>query len=633
MSGPQPATASTTEANARVLTELPFDDTEDFDLVHRGFIAPLPDNGIIKDSDGDVVWNLPDKAQALEGEDPPDTVNPSLWRMVQLLGVSGLFEVTEGIYQVRGTDLSVISFVEVPDGVVVVDPCLSAEPAKYSMDLYREHRGDREVVGVIYTHSHTDHYGGVRGVVDEADVRSGKVKVVAPEGFVKATLDEFVIGGNACGRRTSLQYGSLVKGGPRGTMTAGLGLGTSTGWTTLIQPTNEIAETGQTMNLGGMEFEFMLAPNTEAPSEMFFYIDDYKAFCPAEDATHTQHNVYTLRGAKIRDALAWSKYVKEARLRYGDRAEVMFAPHHWPTWGKENIKEHLQTTQAMYKYLHDQTMHAANSGYTMVEAAEMIELPESLANKWTTRGYYGTTNHNVKSIWAFYLGWYSGNPATLWELPPEDAAKKYVEFMGGAEAVLEKAQKTFDDGEYRWTAQVVNHVVFADPSNEKAKELLADTYEQLGYQTEAGTWRGWYLSGAQELRQGVQDLPTVDLQSEDTINAMPIEMFLDYLAIRLNAEKADGQSLAINLKVTEPEDAYVVLLENSTLDYERGSRPDADVTVSLSRSSFNDVMSGKTTVRELADAGGASMEGDPDTLSRLAGMLDDFEFWFNIVTP
>lgn len=362
MSSPKPATNHTAARNGELARTMPFDDTQDFDDARRGFIAPLPDDGVIRNADGDVVWNFPDKAQAPLDEDAPDTVNPSLWRMVQLLGIGGLFEVVEGIYQVRGNDLSVISFVEVPDGIVVVDPCLSAEPATYALDLYREHRGDREVVAVIYTHSHTDHYGGVRGVVDEADVRSGKVRVVAPEGFVKATLDEFVIAGNANSRRTSLQYGSLVKGGPRGTMTAGLGLGTSTGWTTLIQPTDEISTTGQRMDLGGMTFEFMMAPNTEAPSEMFFYIEQLKALCPAEDATHTQHNVYTLRGAKIRDALAWSKYVKEARLRYGDRAEVMFAPHHWPTWGGDAIKQQLKTTQALYKYLHDQTMRAANSG-------------------------------------------------------------------------------------------------------------------------------------------------------------------------------------------------------------------------------------------------------------------------------
>jgi alkyl sulfatase BDS1-like metallo-beta-lactamase superfamily hydrolase len=465
MSDVKNATDHTARANSALKEQLPFDDTTDFEDAHRGFIAPLPDNGVIKDAHGSVVWDLTDKAQAPEGEPSPDTVNPSLWRVAQLLGVSGLFEVVEGIYQVRGADLSVITFIEVPDGLVVVDPCLSAEPAAYCLDLYRAHRGnDREIVTVIYTHSHTDHYGGVRGVIDEADVVSGKVKVIAPVGFVKATLDEFVIAGNACSRRTSLQYGSLVEGGPRGTMTAGLGLGTSTGWTTLIQPTQEVTQTGETLSLGGMQFEFMLAPDSEAPSEMFFYIDDYKAFCPAEDATHTQHNIYTLRGAKIRDALAWSKHLKEARLRYADKSEVMFAPHHWPTWGREAIAEQLITNQYMYKYLHDQTMHAANAGYTMVEAAENIQLPDSLAQQWTTRGYYGTTSHNVKSIWAFYLGWYSGNPATLWELPPEEASKKYVEFMGGAEAVLEKARQTFDNGEYRWTAQVVNHVVFAEPN-------------------------------------------------------------------------------------------------------------------------------------------------------------------------
>ncbi|WP_029251553.1 alkyl/aryl-sulfatase [Paraoerskovia marina] len=633
MSDHKPASRHTAEVNAALGRELPFDDTQDFEDSHRGFIASLPNGGVIKDDDGNVVWDFNDKAQAQEGTDAPDTVNPSLWRMVQLLGIGGLFEVTEGIYQVRGADLSNITFIEVPDGVVVMDPCLSAEPARFGLDLYREHRGDRPVVGVIYTHSHTDHYGGVRGIVDEADVVAGKVQIVAPEGFVKATLDEFVIGGNACSRRTSLQYGSLVKGGPTGTMTAGLGLGTSTGWTTLIQPTVDITETGQKLNIGGLEFEFQLAPDSEAPSEMFFYIEQYRAFCPAEDATHTQHNLYTLRGAKIRDALAWSKHIKDARLRYADKTDVMFAPHHWPVWGKEAVVKQLKLTQAMYKHLHDQTMHAANAGYTMLEAAEQIQLPTSLAHEWTTRGYYGTTSHNVKSIWAFYLGWYSGNPAQLWELPPEPAASRYVEFMGGADAVLEKAQRTFDEGDYRWTAQVVNHVVFDDPTNERAKALLADTYEQLGYQAEAGTWRGWFVSGAKELREGVQDLPTVDLQSADTINAMPVDMFLDYLAIRLNAEKADGNDLTVNLKVTDPEVEYAVVVEHATLDYEPGNLPDADATVTLDRPALSDLMTGTSTIAQMVDDGRVTVDGDSGAVERLAGMLDEFEFWFNIVTP
>ncbi|SDR92506.1 Alkyl sulfatase BDS1, metallo-beta-lactamase superfamily [Paraoerskovia marina] len=633
MSDHKPASRHTAEVNAALGRELPFDDTQDFEDSHRGFIAPLPNGGVIKDDDGNVVWDFNDKAQAQEGTDAPDTVNPSLWRMVQLLGIGGLFEVTEGIYQVRGADLSNITFIEVPDGVVVMDPCLSAEPARFGLDLYREHRGDRPVVGVIYTHSHTDHYGGVRGIVDEVDVVAGKVQIVAPEGFVKATLDEFVIGGNACSRRTSLQYGSLVKGGPTGTMTAGLGLGTSTGWTTLIQPTVDITETGQKLNIGGLEFEFQLAPDSEAPSEMFFYIEQYRAFCPAEDATHTQHNLYTLRGAKIRDALAWSKHIKDARLRYADKTDVMFAPHHWPSWGKDAVVKQLKLTQAMYKHLHDQTMHAANAGYTMLEAAERIQLPTSLAHEWITRGYYGTTSHNVKSIWAFYLGWYSGNPAQLWELPPEPAASRYVEFMGGADAVLEKAQRTFDEGDYRWTAQVVNHVVFDDPTNERAKALLADTYEQLGYQAEAGTWRGWFVSGAKELREGVQDLPTVDLQSADTINAMPVDMFLDYLAIRLNAEKADGNDLTVNLKVTDPEVEYAVVVEHATLDYEPGNLPDADATVTLDRPALSDLMTGTSTIAQMVDDGRVTVDGDSGAVERLAGMLDEFEFWFNIVTP
>ncbi|MQV61016.1 alkyl/aryl-sulfatase, partial [Sinorhizobium meliloti] len=528
------ATEATRAANDALLTQLPFDDTSDFDDAKRGLIAPLPTE-MIQGQGGNAIWNPQQYSFITEGAEAPATVNPSLWRQSQLINISGLFEVTEGLYQVRNFDLSNMTIIEGTEGITIVDPLVSSETAKAALDLYRKHRGDKPVKAVIYTHSHVDHYGGVRGIVDEADVTSGAVKIYAPEGFLEAAVAENVMAGTAMSRRASYMYGNLLKADPKGQVGAGLGTTTSAGTVTLIPPTNIVTETGQKETIDGLTYEFLMAPGSEAPSEMLWYIEEKKAIQTSEDATHTLHNTYSLRGAKIREPLPWSKYLNQALTMWGDEAEIIFAQHHWPTWGNDNVKELLSKQRDLYRYINDQTLHMVNQGMTMREIAEAFKLPDSLAKFWANRGYYGSVYHDVAATYVLYLGWFDGNPSTLHELPPAEASKKYVEFMGGADAVLEKARKSYEQGEYRWVAQVANHVVFADPNNQDAKNLTADALEQLGYQAESGPWRNFYLTGAKELRDGVTELPTPNTASPDTVRAMSLDLFFDYLGVRLNS--------------------------------------------------------------------------------------------------
>jgi alkyl sulfatase BDS1-like metallo-beta-lactamase superfamily hydrolase len=429
----KPASDATKAANAKLLNELPFANTEEFENAKAGFIAPLPDNGLIKNTKGDPIYDLSKFTAFIgEGKDAPDTVNPSLWRQSQLLMLGGLFKVADGIYQVRAADLSNVTFIEAPDGLIVIDPLVSEETAKYALDLYNAHRPKKPVVAVIYTHSHVDHYGGVRGVASEEDVKSGKIKIYAPKGFLDAAVAENVMAGNAMSRRASYMYGNLLPQSPDGQVGAGLGPTTSFGTVTLIPPTDIIKENGENRNIAGLDFEFWMAPGSEAPSEMFFYIPSMKALTLAEDATHTLHNTYSLRGAKIRDPLAWSKYINEVIYRWGDEVEVLYAPHHWSMTGNKRIVEHLKNQRDLYRYINDQPLRLANHGFTMVEIPEMIDLPKSLQQDWSARGYYGSVNHDMKSTYVHYLGWFNGNPATLHELPERDAASNYVEYMGGA---------------------------------------------------------------------------------------------------------------------------------------------------------------------------------------------------------
>jgi len=625
------ATEATKQANSALLRQLPFNDNSDFDDANRGFLAPLPSQ-TITGSAGNLIWN-PQQYSFIREPGAPDTVNPSLWRQSRLINISGLFQVTDGIYQVRNQDLSNMTIIEGSEGITIVDPLVSAETAKVALELYYSQRPRKPVKAVIYTHSHVDHYGGVRGVVSENDVKSGNVKIYAPEGFLEAAVAENVMAGTAMSRRASYMYGNLLKPDPKGQVGAGLGTTTSAGTVTLIAPTNIIKETGQKEKIDGLTYEFLMAPGSEAPSEMMWFIEEKKAMESAEDATHTLHNTYSLRGAKIREPLPWSKYLNQALVMWGDKIEVIFAQHHWPTWSNDKAVAHLKSQRDLYRFINDQTLRMVNHGMTMREIADNFKMPDSLANVWANRGYYGSVYHDVAATYVLYLGWFDGNPATLHELPPVQASKNYVEFMGGADEVLKKAKAAYDKGEYRWVAQVVHHVVFADPGNQAAKNLEADALEQLGYQAESGPWRNFYLTGAQELRNGIAKLPTPNTASPDTVRAMSADLFFDYLGVRLNSQKAGNARARLNFDFGQ-DGKYFVELENGVLNHTANMKVDnADATVTLSRETLNNIVLHQTQFDDAVSSGGVRINGDQVKLRDLVSYLDNFEFWFPIVTP
>ena len=630
---PKPPSEATKQINAAWLQRLDFANTQDFEDAKQGFIEALPEGGVVKNDKGDIVWD-PTKFDFI-GVDKacPDTVNPSLWRMSQLLSLNGLFKTSDKIYQVRGYDLSVITFIEGKKGVIVVDPCVSAETAEAALALYRKHQGNKPVTAVIYTHIHVDHFGGVRGVTTDEEVKSGKCVIIAPHGFTEEAVSENVMAGNAMGRRASYMYGNVIPRGPKGTLGAGLGTTTSSGKVTLIEPTKFIEKTGEKLKIDGLDFEFLMAPGSEAPSEFHFYIPSLKALCTAENACHTLHNFYTLRGAKTRDSKKWALYLTQTLDLWGDKVEVLFAPHHWSITGNAKIVEHITKYRDTFKYIHDQSLRMANQGYTMYEIGEKIQLPPSLDKNWATRGYYGTVNHDAKAVYNLYLGYFDGNPSTLNQLPPADAAKKYVEFMGGADAVMAKAKETFDKGDYRWTAQVMNHVVLADPENKKARYFLADTLEQLGYQSEGGVWRNFYLAGAKELRDGVTKVSTPATSSPDIVKNMPIDLFLDYIAIQLNPKKAEGKVSHVKLVMPDTKDSFLITLENSVINHIKSKEGQkVDVTLTLNRSELNSILLGQAKLPGLIADGKAKLEGKQEALTDLLGSLEPFEFWFNIIT-
>ncbi|MEO2013199.1 MAG: alkyl sulfatase dimerization domain-containing protein [Fuerstiella sp.] len=648
----KPATESTIAANSRIYTELPFEEKQSFRDARRGFLAKLPNDGIVVDDNNVPVWNVGDYSFIKAGKRAPLTVNPSLWRQAQLLMITGLFEVHDNIHQVRGADLANITFIEGPAGIVVVDPLTCKETATYALQLYYDcvfkGRDRKRVVAVIYTHSHIDHFGGVRGVVPDGD--HADLQIIAPTGFLQSGLSENVYVGNAMARRATYTYGNLlpVRSDGRGQVGAGLGLTTPSGTVTLIRPTKEIRRSTSTLTLAGLDFQFLLTPDSEAPAEMFFYIPEFKALCTAEDAVHTLHNVYALRGAKVRNALAWSKYLNQALSRWSGRTDVLFAPHHWPVWrrdtkGNDNggVVTHLKKQRDMYRYIHDQTLRLANHGYTMGQIAEMIRLPRSLATYWSSRGYYGTVNQNVKAVYQRYLGWFDGNPATLHTLPPEKSAVRYVEFMGGAESVLRKARKSFDNGDYRWVVEVVNHVVFADPNNTAARQLQADALEQLGYQAESGPWRNFYLSGAQELRHGVVTSGAFigTAPPPDIAKAMPTDMLFDYMGIKLNGPKADGKVFKFNFVFPDDNPGhYLLSLENSALTHTIGHQAqDADATITMTRTTLDEIMLKQITFPGAILEGKITVQPPAEGARKLTEfflLLDpQFPFWFNVVTP
>lgn len=631
--GAKDATAQTKSANDALYGQLPFTDKTDFMNAHKGFIAPLPSE-LIKGKQGNVVWDPQQYAFIKEGEKAPDTVNPSLWRQSQLINIGGLFQVTDGVYQIRNLDLSNMTIMEGKEGITVIDPLVSAETAKVGMDLYYKNRGKRPVVAVIYTHSHVDHYGGVRGVIDEADVKSGKVKVYAPAGFMKEAVSENIMAGNAMSRRASYMYGNLLKPDAKGQVGAGLGTTTSAGTVTLIEPTNYITHTGQKEVIDGLTYDFMMAPGSEAPSEMLWYVEEKGMIEAAEDVTHTLHNTYSLRGAKIRDPLAWSKYINDVIGRWGGKANIIIAQHHWPTWDNENVVKLMKSQRDMYRYINDQTLRMANQGLTRDEIAANFKLPSGLEKSWASRGYYGSVSHDVKATYVFYLGWFNGNPATLNELPPVDAAKKYVDYMGGADAIMQKAKTDYAQGNYRWVAQVTNNIVFADPSNKEARNLEADALEQMGYQAESGPWRNFYLTGAQELRNGVVKGATPNTASPDTVKAMSPEMFFDYLAVHINGEKAANAQAVFNVDLGADGGKYKLELENGVLNHSADAQAsNADASITLNRATLNKIILKEESLKQAEEKGDVQISGNHAKLDEFLGYLDSFDFWFNMVTP
>ncbi len=603
---------------------LPFGDTQDFDDARRGFVAAL-EPGIVHTTDGRVVWD--NDVYGFLSEDCPPTANPSLWRQSELNAIQGLFEVTAGIYQVRGLDLSNMTLVEGDSGVIVVDPLVSVETAAAALALYREHRGERPVRAVIYTHSHVDHFGGVKGVTTDAEVAAGEVPVLAPEGFLGHAVSENVYAGTAMARRAMYMYGRALEPGPSGHVGCGLGQLPSSGTVSLIAPTRDITHTGQIEVLDGVTIEFQMTPGTEAPAEMNFYFPEFSALCMAENATHNQHNLVTLRGALVRDPREWARYLTEAVDLFSDRAEVTFASHHWPIWGRAEGREFLELQRDLYAYLHDQTLRRLNQGLTGPEIAEDFELPTVLDQAWHLRGYYGSVSHNVKAIYQRYLGWFDGNPAHLWAHPPVAAATRYVAAMGGADAAIDHARAALDAGDHRWAAEVLNHVVFDDPDNADARALLAEIYDHLGHGSENATWRNFFLTGAMELRDGVQAQPQTIVG--DVVTALSVEQIFDAMAIRLDGPRAGaaGLDLTIDWHITDLDSHHRVTVRHGVVVQRTvpGPLDGADVRYALAKGELLPVLIGLTTVDPVAGAASA--------LADLQAHLDRVDPDFPIVTP
>lgn len=606
---------------------LPFQDDADFRAADRGFIAALSPC-VIRAADGRIVWD--NDAYAFLDGPAPTSVHPSLWRQSTLAAKQGLYEVVPGIYQVRGLDISNVTFVETDNGIIVIDPLISTEVAAAALALYREHRGgDRPVVAVIYTHSHVDHFGGVLGVTSQADVDAGAVSVLAPEGFIEHAVQENVYAGPAMTRRATYMYGTLLPRGPMGQVGCGLGQAPSTGEVAVIVPTVDIETTGETHTIDGVEIEFQMAPGTEAPAEMHFYFPRFRALCMAENATHNLHNLLTLRGAVVRDPHAWSGYLTEAIDTFADRADVVFASHHWPTWGRDSIVEFLSLQRDLYAYLHDQTLRLLNQGYTGVEIAEMFEMPPALERAWHTHGYYGSVSHNVKAVYQRYMGWFDGNPARLWPHPPEALAPRYVEALGGIDRVVDLAQKAFDSGDYRWAATLLDHAVFTDSAHAGARALYSDTLEQLAYGAENATWRNFFLSGAMELRDGNVGTATTTT-SPSMLTQLTPEQIFDSLSIRVNGPRSWDLDLAIDVTLADTAVNYRLTLRNGVLVHRKAAPDPATATVTVK-------LAGKIRLLSLAagdfSSPGLQLSGDRGALQALVDVLDGPDPSFNIVTP
>ena len=629
------ATTITAEANAEWYEKLDFSDRREFANAERGWLDNA-EGRIIDGDDNRSAWDLQSYGDL--NRDAPDTVNPSLWRNTQLNAKAGLFEVCDGIYQVRGFDMANTTFIRTDHGWIVFDVLMCKENMKAAKELMENRFGPLDIKAVLYSHSHVDHFGGVEGVITREQVAdaklslkkqlaSGKTLVLAPAGFLKHAISENVYAGIAMARRAQFQYGTVLDKGEKGALSVGIGMGQSTGTVALIAPTYEIGEDVPKLTIDGLEIEFQLTPGTEAPAEMNAYFPKYRALWMAENCTGTLHNLYTLRGAEVRDANDWAKYIIEADQRFCDKTDVVFQSHNWPHWGEE-IHDYLLNTAAIYKFIHDQTLHYMNQGYTSNEIAAMISLPDALEKVWYTRQYYGTLPHNAKAIYQKYLGWYDANPVNLDPLPPSETAKKMVEYLGSTEAVLLRAKKDYNKGEYQWVAQITKELVFADPFNQKARNLCADALEQLGYQAESGAWRNAYLMGAAELRNGnLSGRARTANGLTNSMRAMTVSMLLDYIAILTDANAAQNDDLTLNLTVTDENEQFYVTRKNGVLlTYPGENRPDAQASVTCRRLQLFALMTGQ-------QAGQVQISGDATVLKRLLAYASKFEKTFNVIEP
>ncbi len=637
--GPKPATEYTKQANQKLRETLPFGDKSDYEDAKRGFIATIP-SGQIKYNDK-VVWDL-NRMKFLESDDVPDTVNPSMWRVAQLNHEAGLFKVVDKMYQFRGFDATSMTIIEGDTGVIIIDPLTSVDAAKAGMDLYYEkvpsafiNGKKRPVKAVLISHPHIDHYGGTLGIMSKEEFASTRTPIIAPEGFLENAVAENVYAGNIMYRRALYFGGRLMPASPTGFITMGVAaMGTPVPMR-LVPPTDLIKASDEKRVIDGVEIIFEMTKDTEAPVEFLAYLPQFKAVFTAEMGNSTLHNVYTLRGAQIRDAAAWWRGLDAMIGKYGDKTEITFGAHNWPRWGKEKTRAFLEGQRDVYKYLHDQTLRLANLGYTPTEIAEKIKLPHALDQQWHTRGYYGTVSHNSKAVYQRYLGWYDGNPAHLNLLPDEERAKHYVEFMGGVDNIIKKARKSFDAGEYRWVADVMSQAVFAEPDNQEAKNLLADALEQMGYQAESGAWRNVYLTGAMELRNGKPQLGKSLTMNPDTMLAMTPAMMLDYLSIKVNPEKLGDSTVAtLRWVIPSTKESWDIELKNSLFMYRRNMNVSTpDIVITAEKLPFMALFDSGAPLGALVSEGKVKVDGDADMLQKIISGLDTFDMNINIVTP
>ena len=628
------ATEATRAAHARVAASLPIADQTDFENARRGFLATIEEDRILNE-DGSIAWDSR-QFDFIQGA-APDTVNPSLWRQAKLNSIHGLFEVVPGIYQIRGYDLAQMTLIAGKTGWIIVDPLTTPAPAKAGLALANKTLGERPVVAVIFTHSHGDHFGGVAGVASSEDIRSGKIEVIAPHGFLAESIGESVIAGTAMNRRVQFQFGTALPVGKTGHVGGGLGQKLSSGDVALVPPTRSISKDGETRIVDGISFDFMDAGETEAPAELVFYLPQYNALHTAEVATRTFHNVLTPRGAQVRDTLKWSKVIDDMLARYGAKSDVMLASHHWPTWDSDNVQSSLKNQRGIYRYVHDQTMRHANQGATMHEIAENIGEPHFARSDFGVRDYYGTLNHNSKAVYQRYFGWWDAVPAHYHQLPPVEASKKYVAAMGGAEKALAIGEKAFDAGDYRWAATVFNHLVFADPADDAARKWLASTYEQLGFQAEAGTWRNIYLVGARELREGNNVKNSISTANARVLSGIPAVDLFDAMATRFNPAKMQGDGGIIRFWFPDRKEAVTIDLGKSVMfprdEVYAVTAEGSDTQITISRALFTKLLMREANAPELIRDKEMTVSGNAALMAAMFGAFDEVDPQFDIVTP